>query len=216
MRFDAKGTPLPQLLRGDCYGCHAQGKNQALVSIGVDVIPQVYHTDTVDLAGGNFAYIDGTKGSTGGASDAKGHNIAGLWSVGTDATLYAPPGGIVQFGHDDGFNVNTTILRCAGTNGCHGNRFSPATGYEGITGAHHNNANGAVTQGAGDAEPGQGYRFLVGVNGYEDPDWQYTRSGTDHNEYTGRATPVQLGCSGGAVLSCHGTGGIRPPQRDHG
>ncbi|MHB8808408.1 MAG: cytochrome c3 family protein [Desulfobulbaceae bacterium] len=209
MRFDSSVTPLPQLLRGDCYGCHAQGVAQALYPLnGVDVIPQVYHTDPlVDLAGGNFAYIDGAKG--GAASDAKGHNISDLWSVGTDATLYAPPGGIVLAFHDDGFNVNTNELTCAGTNGCHGNRYSGIAGYEGITGAHHNNVNGAVTQGGADIEPGHGYRFLLGVNGLEDTDWQYTKSATDHNEYSGRATPIQLDCSTGG---CHLAGGVRPPN----
>jgi hypothetical protein len=215
MRYDSGAEPLAQLLRGDCYGCHAQGLGNALYSIGVDVIPQVLHTDASkgdgwlesDLAGGNFAYISGLKAGI-GVADSRGHNIAGLTGATGDATLFAPPGGIVQFGHNDGFNVNTNNLSCAGTNGCHGNRYYVAP-YEGITGAHHNNANGAVTQADGDMEPGHGYRFLLGVNGYEDPDWQYTRSSADHNEYFGLDTPIKLDCS---VNGCHLSGGIRPPS----
>ncbi|MFZ5798031.1 MAG: hypothetical protein C4563_10790 [Desulfobulbus sp.] len=215
MRYDNGAQPLPQLLRGDCYGCHAQGLPNALVSVGIDVIPQVYHTEggdlTTDLAGGNFAYINGAKG--GAAADSKGHNISDLWTVGTDGVLYEPPGGIVQSFHDNGGNVNTDNLGCAGTNGCHGNRYYDIDGYTGISGAHHNNVNGQVIQGAGDREPGHGYRFLLGVNGYEDPDWQYTRSDVDHNEYYGRSAPIQLGCGGGAgVVGCHAYGGVRPPN----
>jgi predicted CXXCH cytochrome family protein len=59
-------------------------------------------------------------------------------------------------------------------------------------------------------EPGHGYRFLVGTKGYEDTDWQFTESSTDHNEYFGLGTPALLGCT--AALSCHGAGGVRPPN----
>lgn len=207
MRYDGGNTPLAQLLRGDCYGCHAQGGGVSLFPIGVDNIPQVYHLGTQpDLAGGNFGYIDGTAGTL--ASDTKGHNISDL--TGSDGTLFGPPGGIVQSSHDDGANVNTNNLQCAGTNGCHGNRYFPAPGYEGITGAHHDNVNGTVDPAGVDPEPGHGYRFLVGTKGYEDPDWQFTSGPADHNEYFGLATPASLGCSG--ALTCHGNGGIRPPN----
>jgi len=207
MTYNASATPNDVLLKGTCYGCHAQGAGApSIVILGVDSIPQVYHDAATDLAGGNFAYIDGIKGS--GASDGKGHNISDL--TGTDADLYAPPGGIVQFGHDNGGNVNTNNLCCAGTNGCHGNRYGP-TGYIGITGAHHTNLDGSRDPAATDKESGHSYRFLLGVKGYEDPDWQNTIGPADHNEYFGRTTPVQLGCGGGS-LSCHGTGGVRPPD----
>jgi Doubled CXXCH motif (Paired_CXXCH_1) len=214
MRFDTQSEPLPQLLRGDCYGCHAQGRSDALVSVGIDVVPQVYHTDPAyDLAGGNFAYIDGTKGEA--ASDAKGHNIADLWGMGEDETLSTPPGGFTtsssSTGDHPGDRINSSQLKCAGTTGCHGNRNSGISGYEGITGAHHNNANGSITQGTTDIEPGQGYRFLLGVNGYEDSDWQYNPSSTDHNEYAGKGTPIQFsGCW--SPTACHGNGGVRPPR----
>ncbi|GAB4345570.1 MAG: cytochrome c [Desulfobulbaceae bacterium] len=209
MRFDGGTTPIGQLLRGDCFGCHAQGGAVTLFSVGVDVIPQVFHNATQpDLAGGNFGYITGLAGS--GPSDTKGHNIAAL--TGTDATLTAPPGGIVQVTHNDGGNVNTNVLTCAGTNGCHGNRYYSMIdpNYEGITGAHHDNVNGQVDPAAGDMEPGHGYRFLVGTKGYEDTDWQFTKSASDHNEYFGQGTPASLGCT--AALNCHGAGGVRPPN----
>lgn len=209
MTFNSSATPNDTLLKATCYGCHAQGGASALVTVGADTIPQVFHTDTTDLAAGNFAYITGLKGS--GASDAKGHNISDL--TGIDNTLYAPPGGIVQYGHDTGLTVNTTNLSCAGDaygqHGCHGNRWSGEAAYKGIRGAHHTNLGGSLDPAATDEDAGHSYRFLLGVKGYEDPDWQYTTSSTDHNEYFGRSTPIQLGCS---TTSCHGAGGVRPPD----
>jgi len=216
MRFDSGSTPLPQLLRGDCFGCHAQGGATALVTVGSTTIPQVYHNDfAVDLAGGNFGYIDGLKG--GGASDAKGHNIAALASMGADTNLAYPPGGIRQTNHYGGGSsqVTSAQLTCAGDPGnngrfgCHGNRDSYNPPYAGIVGAHHDNVSGSVTPGGGEMRPGHGYRFLVGVHGYEDTDWQYTVSPSDHNEYFARNTPTTLDCSAGG---CHGAGGVRPPN----
>ena len=212
MRYDTADTPLPQLLRGDCLGCHAQGGAVSLYSIGVDKIPQVYHQGSQpDLAGGNFGYIDGRAPSPTGASDSKGHNLPELMAM--DSVLLIPPGGIVQGGHDDGGNVNRTNLTCAGTNGCHGVR-DPYNAYptipKGITGAHHDNINGVVDPAGNNPNPGHGYRFLVGVKGYEDTDWEYTDSDGDHNEYWGLTAPVALNCA--PTQSCHGFGGVRPPN----
>lgn len=209
MRYDSASTPLPTLLRGTCYGCHARGGIQNLwtPSPGADQVPQVYHTGA-DLAGGNFAYINLI--APGG--DSKGHNISDL--TGVDNDLYAPPGGIRQSNHFNGQNVNTNVLRCDGTNGCHGNRgytdIDPS--YEGLNqGAHHDNLGPTVNTVDTDMMPGHGYRFLLGVDGLEDTDWQATKGPGDHNEYLGRATPTQLGCT--VPDQCHGDGGIRPPNR---
>lgn len=49
----------------------------------------------------------------------------------------------------------------------------------------------------------------MGVQGYEDTDWQYTSSTTDHNEYFGRTAPTDLSCS---TTQCHGAGGVRAPH----
>ena len=56
----------PALLRATCLGCHGMGTGNKIENIGGSEIPQVYHTDTEDLAGGNFKYIE-----TGG--DNRGH-----------------------------------------------------------------------------------------------------------------------------------------------
>ncbi len=202
MNFNTSVTPNDSLVRGTCLGCHAQGGTNPSVLLGTSSIPQVLHTGTVDLAGGNFGYITGDKGS--GAADNKGHNPFEL--TGTDDTLYAPPGAIGGFGHNSGSHVNGTNLTCAGTNGCHGGRLPDGTGPEGITGAHHQNVDGqlAVADSVGNS-----YRFLLGVRGFESEDWQENASGSDHNEYFGRSTPIQLGCG---ITSCHGPGGVQSPD----
>jgi len=202
-----KGTgPYPALTRGDCLGCHGMGGAAKIVQIGGSDIPQVYHTDTEDLASGNFAYILGAKGD--GASDAKGHNVIELNNQ--DSVLYEPPGGIRQSFHDDGYIVNDTNLTCAGDNGCHGQRFyDKGTGIPSLKGAHHKNVDGKCD--IADDIPSS-YRFLLGVKGLENPNdkWQNASAGS-HNEYYGTAVPPVLGCSGGEV-HCHGDGGIRSPN----
>ena len=201
--------PNPFLTKGTCVGCHAQGGASKIVTIGGSPIPQVMHTDSSgDLAGGNFAYIDGTKGS--GASDSKGHNVIDL--VDPDTLLYAPPGGIVLAFHDDGFTVNRTNLTCAGNNGCHGYRVGDANsttvGIASLKGAHHGNVDGRLTSATTVANS---YRFLLGVKGIEntsDP-WQ-NKDSASHNEYYGEASPASLSCSSGT--GCHINGYVQPPN----
>lgn len=185
------------LLRGTCIGCHAQGTGQKIVNMDGSQVPQVFHTDASgDLAAGNYAYILGGKGGT--PADSHGHNVVDLGKQ--ESVLYGPPGGIVLFGHDDGFNVNNTNLTCAGTNGCHGVRYSTQgpTSQQALRGAHHNNVDGQCDLATTVANS---YRFLRGVKGYENQTdkWQNT-SATSHNEYYGTTSPVQLSCS---TRHCH-------------
>ncbi|MBI5665948.1 MAG: hypothetical protein HZC49_12820 [Nitrospirae bacterium] len=178
------------LLVGTCLGCHAQDGFSMVAKVnGVDT-PQVYHKDaTGDLAGGNFAYILGTKGS--GASDAKGHNVIDFGN--TEDTLSSPPGH-----HDpDGIGINIT---CAGIAGCHGVRKSGG----GIYGNHHRNVDGRLTTAD---QAYNSYRFLTGVKGLEDADWEKTKSVSDHNEYFGAITPMTY--SGNCNI-CHNPQGIKP------
>ncbi len=172
--------PFGVLLRASCVGCHAQG-GEAHVAAGD--IPQVYHTSATNLAGGNFGYIDATAtGATGGASDAKGHNVvAAIPDLGGDASLSAPPG--------DGFGVEINSadagdFTCAGTKGCHGNRIVEDEGSS-LSGAHH--GDDSTIDGSTVAKS---YRFLLGVNGVEnngtDP-WENTVA--NHNNYQGVDKP---------------------------
>ena len=114
MTFDGSSTPNRFLTRGTCLGCHGQGKDFNIV----DGIPQVNHTNTVDLAAGNFAYMLGGKGS--GASDAKGHNVIDFGIL--ENTLTGPPGG---WNHGGGPGSSASepkveTFTCAGIYGCHG------------------------------------------------------------------------------------------------
>ncbi|WP_158508712.1 hypothetical protein [Thermosulfidibacter takaii] len=193
MNYDGSSAPNPMLLRGDCAGCHAQGKSQRIV----DNVPQVLHSDAVDLAGGNFAYITGLKtGGDGGYGDAYGHNVVTLPGINQDSVL----GSIGAPGPFDGWHPEQIFknkgLHCSGELGCHGVRASGVSEMMGIKGAHHSNVGGSVN-GSG---IGGSYRFLVNVKGYEVDDWQNTSS-DHHNEYYGLSSPVyELSCSS---TSCH-------------
>lgn len=217
--WDTPGEPHDQLLRASCLGCHAQGAGaNNIVASGGNQFPQVYHDDASgDLAGGNFWYIN----NGADPSSAKGHNIAAL--TGEDNTLFFPPGFITSGPPlaSHAANIRTDRLSCAGDpgneqlGGCHGTRTHRGNNYSlgGIKGAHHDNVSGTVDPDVAEDRPGHGYRFLVGVKGYEDPDWQATRSAGDHNEYWGLAAPIQMGCGGG-LTSCHSgpDNGVRPPD----
>lgn len=215
--WDTPGEPHDQLLRASCLGCHAQGAGATnIVASGGNRFPQVFHDDpSGDLAGGNFWYINsGTN-----PSETNGHNIPAL--TGADDTLYFPPGflsGPAYGTHTD--LIITDQLSCAGDPGnaqlvgCHGNRTHRNNNYAlgGIKGAHHDNVAGTVDPDVTENRPGHGFRFLVGVKGYEDPDWQATRSPGDHNEYFALDAPIQMGCMG--LTSCH-SGALneaRPPD----
>jgi predicted CXXCH cytochrome family protein len=197
-----KGTgPFSSLVRGDCLGCHGMGTSNKIVTIGGSEIPQVYHTDpSGDLAGGNFAYITGAKGS--GASDGKGHNVKDLGN--SDDVLNTAPGVISVAGHD--IVITDTNLTCAGYMGCHGKRYDDTHQTRGIPmlkGAHHSNVDGKCDVDPATAYAYNSYRFLVGVKGLESTGtYKYQNyNANNHNEYFGASSPLELGCSD---TSCHG------------
>ncbi len=184
--------PFPVLLRGDCLGCHGMG-----TAANIDPLtnaPQVFHTNSTDLAGGNFAYIIGIKGS--GASDTKGHNVIDLGDQ--ENTHDEIPGAFVGESHDD--VISMSDFTCAGDSGCHGPRLAASgkSNLLALRGAHHNDETGQLTVADNDYNS---FRFLWGVKGYEDDDWQATSSSTDHNEYYGVASPLEL--SAGSCNECH-------------
>ncbi len=183
--------PYEFLLINDCIGCHSSSTSDTIV----DGIPIVYNTSapTAPLAGGNFYYL--------AISDANGHNVVEIGNP--DDTLIAPPGAV----HTG--QVGQNELTCSGNNGCHGVRnFSASVGIISIKGAHHNNVNGQLDVAD---QVWNSYRFLNGVKGYEDSDWQATSSASDHNEYFGATTPMDTSVCG----ACHSGGqiGIRPSSQ---
>ena len=199
MTFEDLDTPNEYLLQGTCYGCHAMNQNSSTYDLSSDVIPQVLHTDFAkDLAGGNFGYIVPNV-------DNRGHNISDLPGISTDDDLFDPPG-LIGFAHMG--RVNTNTLTCAGKTGCHGYRNPDPPLPDGVKGAHHSNIDGKLDLAD---EPGNSYRFLMGVKGYEDSDWELTKSESDHNEYFGLTEPIKLNTCDG-TNGCHSSAGIRPPD----
>ena len=209
----AKSAQLNQnLLRYDCLACHARGgEDNIFPGFGVTQtqIPQVYHTNADDLAGGNFAYISGTKGS--GASDRKGHNVRDLFDNGdtnSASATYARPPGFPDYGghrNNDPFGADFSNFTCAGAAGCHGTRNQvldngdKRVGIAAVTGAHHLSTDGLKNPNqmtSGDHNPtalAGGYRFIPGLKGAGNVEdrWQ-NASASSHNEYFGADVPLDL------------------------
>ena len=171
------GGPYRALTKGDCVGCHT-GTNNGSNNIPyvLDNSAPTYNFDGTKntLAGGNFYWV----ATSGGATDADGHNVAGIANA--DATLTSPPG----FNTTDytahgsiGTDWTNNRLSCAGTYGCHGTHTS-TDDFAAISGAHH--ADDSTIDGL---TVGTSFRFLYGIKGTEDSDWEYTNSSSDHNGY---------------------------------
>jgi hypothetical protein len=214
-------TPYASLLLTDCAGCHMAGGVAKLEPIGGGFSPQVYHTDSADLAGGNFAYIDGIKGT--GASDRKGHNVVDI--VAADGLLTGPPGmgrGATQTSlHTASVAVPAATFTCAGNDGCHGTRnqlisatvVDPSTGIttapevkrQGLAamgGTHHYNIDGVIDASTSGSDAATGFRFIWGLYGLENPDAAHPWENFDaasHNEYYGQdGSPFTGSCE-----DCH-------------
>jgi predicted CXXCH cytochrome family protein len=175
MRFDTQDTPLAILLRGDCIYCHT-GLNTAGDIANVNIAPKVIGngdpTASGTLAGGDFWYVANQ-------SQQYGHDVVGVSGVDTTtggASGLNPPGGLAL----------ATQLECAGTLGCHGDS-SIASREGSMLGAHHaahNNINDGTSVLDG-TTVGTSYRFLLGVLGREDSDWQFAETPAVHNMYYG-------------------------------
>ncbi len=187
--MNGQASPYRLLVRSECLGCHAIGGAQRIATFAGQDTPQVYHTDPVDLAGGNFAYITGDKGSGG---DTKGHNVVDFGDP--EGTHTLAPGARHLMAN------LVANLTCSGGYGCHGVRLNQPTGVASMKGAHHGDVDGKCDEAS---ETYDSYRFLRGVKGLENTGtskWQ-NASSTDHNEYFGATTPM----SDPACTSCHPT-----------
>ncbi len=180
--------PYKALVIKDCIGCHT-GTNT-----GTNATPYVLslnptygetgtESNTDTLAGGNFYWVQ--------TDDAKGHNVKGITQ--TDQTWGTTPPG----GNDMGQQIT-----CAGKYGCHGDP-SIEGDFESLLGAHH--ARDDTIDGS---SVGKSYRFLYQVLGYEDSDWEYQPTTTQHNQYKGvdRTSDTQSDASTISALCarCHG------------
>lgn len=199
MRFDNLAEPLAKLLREDCIGCHT-GDNAGLITESPKIMRSadpVYGTGT--LAGGSFWYA--TQGNS------LGHNVAEL-GASTDTLANLPPGWSGA-GADLGGQ-----LTCAGTLGCHGDRTEADT-MTALQGAHHDPHN-TVNDALGALTVGTSFRFLLGVEGREDTDWEYTTADANpsgnHNIYKGATRSGESEVNGTPDMStisslcaqCHG------------
>jgi hypothetical protein len=191
--FTKTATPKGSLLIYDCIGCHS-ATNGTTWQDSITKAPIVFNTvaptynTAKGLAGGNFYYML--------SDDIHGHNVLGIKAQ--DPTLgLTPPGG----------SALTTQLRCAGTWGCHGhNGRQPGDTVEpdqtkAMKGGHHGDDTpplGSLTDVA------KNYRFLLGITGKEDTDWEKDNINTSHNEYQGATsfgtnTTISYLCG-----ECHG------------
>ncbi len=183
------GGPIPGLLNTDCIGCHTG------VNDGTNPTPYVYSTlppnygtngfgtDGNTLAGGNFYWVT--------QNDDRGHNVLGVASQ--DGTLgTTPPGGTAMLQQ----------LHCAGTYGCHGDS-GIVDDIKSLLGAHH--SDDSIIDGS---TVGKSYRFLKGVLGYEDRDWEFQPTPSEHNQYKGvdrtSETEVDPSTISGFCARCHG------------
>ena len=188
-------APQDFLMRHTCLGCHA-GASTSAPNTSTNP-PKVYATSGTDLAGGNFKYIVDS-------GDTYGHNPVEL---GNSDTLTSPPGWKSGFtdaasGQVGGAGTWTVDkLTCAGVWGCHGTHTA-----SGVNGAHHNNTNGQLNTAD---SVGNSYRFLLGIKGGEDADYEYTTvAANDHNVYRGEIRAADT-ASGKDTMSylcaeCHG------------
>ena len=207
--------PFGALVRGDCAICHT-GSNQGLGS--TTHIPHVASytepgyrfngttltgdSNNPTLAGGSFYWV----ASFGCGTDAKGHNVAGI--ADNDSALSTPPG-YDPSNYDRPSSWNQQ-LKCAGAYGCHGDP-SKNDPFAAISGAHHKN----IIRGCGTASAdtvATSYRFLLGIKGVEDSNWEYDYDSNDHNGYyavdlynTGVTNPSQNSGSINYLCGeCHG------------
>jgi len=164
------------LLANNCVGCHT-GVN---VDPGTSGYPYILDSSASGadyggsgtgiggntLAGGNFYWVQ--------FNDRKGHNVAGISDPDVELGT-VPPGGSDIGGQ----------LTCAGQYGCHGDRSTGNSDLDALRPRSHHVDDDPTL---GTSVPNS-YRFLEGVKGFEDADWEFTVNVTtgleDHNQYKG-------------------------------
>lgn len=168
--FSTTATPKPTLLIYSCVGCHTNVNNDATK---VGIVPIVFNpadVPTKPLAGGNFYYVIQDK--------ANGHNVVGITVADSSFTGKKIPGSATDY--------NGNQVACAGESGCHGDRSAGNDELEAMKTAHHTDDD---TGGVTGASIGLSYRFLDGILGTEDDDWEQNDGNTTHNEYKGATSP---------------------------
>jgi len=172
------GEAEAALLNSSCIGCHTGTNINPSISGfpyvldlsagGPDYGPSDTGIGGNTLAGGNFYWVT--------SDDRKGHNVTGI--VQEDGELHKTPPGSIS-------GAMSSQLTCAGEYGCHGDRSAGNSDLDSLRpGSHHEDDAPEL----GTTVPNS-YRFLHGIKGFEDEDWEFTVSATtgseDHNQYKG-------------------------------
>ncbi len=219
MMIDGSDTgAAPALVRaGSCYGCHGDqdiaNGDWTNTTTAPGKTPRVnamtygdYGVSGDTLAGGSFYWVDTNLGAT----DAKGHNVKGVANVDSAAFGATPPGWNATFSANGQINGGAATwttdnqLTCAGTNGCHGDHTAEDD-FAAVRGGHHGGAGDGTTDGLTVATS---YRFLKGILGYEDEDWEYQPTVSEHNQYHGEARSADTAANTATIsylcAECHG------------
>jgi predicted CXXCH cytochrome family protein len=182
------GVANKGLLTTNCVGCHQGVNSGGAVPYVLAATEPTYGatgTEGNTLAGGNFYWVSA-------GYNRAGHNVADF--SGPDPEHgNTPPGGTAL----------ASQLTCAGTYGCHGSQAQEDPTLS-ILGSHHKNDMTAWQEGDSVATS---YRFLDGVKGLEDSDYEYQPTSAAHNKYYG-VDRLGEGDSSGTISShcgrCHG------------
>lgn len=211
---DLSATAYGALTKGDCIGCHtginvADGNKPYVLQIAeptYDPASSGTAGGSTTLAGGSFWWVSQTGGN------AKGHNVVDV--AAEEDTVIAPPGWDETFDANGRLNNGaaswTAQITCAGTNGCHGlhetaGLVAITNDWDSLSGSHH--ASDDTIDGTTVATS---YRFLKGILGTEDSDWEFQPTATAHNQYYGEDKTSDLeGNADTATISylcaeCHG------------
>ncbi len=190
------GGPHNYLLYASCVGCHT-GSAGSLATNTHDAPVVLRYSDPVEqgagktLAGGDFYWV----ATTGAATDNKGHNVKGIalqdQKIGGGTPSYTPPGWVSGVVDALGNTITSggtwgQQLECSGQYGCHGDH-SIANPETAIKGSHHTNTGLTATRAYNAATVASSYRFLAGINGLENSEWNWTETASNHNEYYGVA-----------------------------
>jgi len=192
-------SPNPALLISSCIGCHFDSGTTTIIANNTPVVLNAQDPGSSALAGGNFYY---SSAGPGGAYD-KGHNVKNI-SPQESSPMDAPPGfkaGVELPNGGTGPASWASQLTCAGTYGCHGNR-GIADEVKSVFGAHHQNVD--IDSSSDAYKVYNSYRFLYGIRGAEDIDWEKTASGIDHNGYQGDSLYGSTNTISYLCSECHG------------
>jgi predicted CXXCH cytochrome family protein len=177
--FSSTDTPKESLLIYSCLGCHSATDGTTWQDSATKA-PIVFNTvepayGVNGLAAGNFFYVSGIVDDT-------GHNILATNPDGILGDI--PPGGSFPSG-----GSYAGQLRCSGTRGCHGHNGGQSGDSaiddetSALKGAHHGSDTPPLNGDLSDVA--RNYRFLLGIAGKEDSNWEVEPSNNAHNEYKG-------------------------------